>query len=111
MLVVALALGLAVALVTADTPSVWSWIRLSLGAVLLSCGLYLMSPFATRRPSYPQQAGTRRRVMAIGAGHAVWGLSLIVPEGTVSLTLSVVTLLILASAAMGRPKRVFAPRP
>jgi hypothetical protein len=111
MLVVALALGLAVALVTADTPSVGSWIRLSLGAVLLSCGLFLMSPFATKRPLDPQQAGERRRFTVYGSAVAMEGLAFLVPEGVPNIALTLVAVLLLASAVMGRPKRVFAPRP
>jgi hypothetical protein len=102
--------GLAAGLWAGDSPTAGLAIKFALAGLLMVCGLALLSPAATIRPSDESQRKTRRRVSAMGAGFVMMGVAQLVPGVGAHLALFGVTLLLLVGAATGWPNRVFAPR-
>lgn len=102
--------GLAAGIWAADMPTVGLAIKFALAGLLMVCGLVLLSPYATVRPSDEAQRKSRRRVSAMGTGFVIMGIAQLVPGVGARLALMGVTLLLLVGAATGWPHRVFAPR-
>jgi tetrahydromethanopterin S-methyltransferase subunit C len=105
-----LAVGFAAGLWTAVTPGVGPWLKSIMAGLMIVCGLALLSPFATLRPSDESQRKTRQRVSVTGGAFVVLGAAQLLPSGEARLALMGVALLLMVGPATGWPHRVFGPR-
>jgi len=106
----AIALGVGLVVSAAASPELKPWVRPVVGMLMIACGLVLSSPFATSRPANEQQATARRQITVLGAAVVVLGVAQVMPRAAVSLVLTGVALLLVASAGTKWPRRVFASR-
>lgn len=94
----------------AFTPAIEPFIKPSAAVLMILAGLVLLSPFATSRPSNEHQRKARMRISVMGGAFIVYGAAQVVPTVQVSILLMGLTVLLMAAAATGWPKRLFAPR-
>lgn len=102
--------GFAVGIWAAATPAIRPFVEPWMAVFMMLGGLVLLSPLATSRPINEDQRRARRRVQALGAAFVVYGVAQVVPNVRVRLALMGLTLLIMAGAATGFPRRLFARR-
>lgn len=102
------AIGVAVGLWAAVTlgPIAGHTVQQAAGVLLIFSGLMLMSPFAVRRPLTEQTRPIRGRLSIQGAANIVYGVAVMLPSVTASLSLTVVALLMMAASWSGRLRRL-----
>ena len=103
--------GFTAGVAAAAMPAVAPFVRPALAAVCILAGLVLVSPFATSRPVNEPQRKARLRISVIGAALMVYGAALALADDKARLTLMILTVLLMAAAASGLPRRLFGPRP
>ena len=94
----------------AATPAIGPLIKPSVAVLMILSGLGLLAAIATSRPSNEHQRKARMRISVMGAAYIMCGVAQVAPSVEVSLTLMGLTLFLMAAAATGFPKRLFAPR-
>ena len=102
--------GFAAGLWASSIPSIGGTIRLVVGGLLVFDGVLLVSPFATSRPVDEPQRRARRRISVMGMASMVFGAANMVSDIRVALAFMALTMLLMAAAATGLPKRLFADR-
>jgi hypothetical protein len=102
--------GFATGIWAAFRPAIGPSIKPATAVLLVLAGLVLLSAFATSRPRNELQRKARLRISVMGAAAIVNGVAQMVPSFNVRMMLMGLNLVLIAAAATGFPKRLFAPR-